>query len=259
MDDIRFNSLDNFTRYLINNNIRVLGSGKEGTCYKIGDKSYKLYNELYCNLYNNDVYVKRLLQYKNVIIDNIYFIRALIYYNDNVVGSVTEYASGINCGDKKLHRCKIDKLVNALSILKNNIYELSKLGIYVEDDFLPNVIYDGNNFKLIDTGDYFNYSELDSTLNKDNVMDIYRKNMTKIIKMLFTNITNKYYIVDHFIFGFLWHIDSPYKSYLVDTDMLCNPDETILGIKNTICEYIGYEIDTFSKCKSDLLKIRKRK
>ena len=81
----------------------------------------------------------------------------------------------------------------------------------------------------------------------------------KIIKILFLGITDKFYAKDNFVFDFLWYIDSPYKQYLVDTDMLINPVDTIIGIKNTIEEYVGYEIDAFSNCRKDIAKILKKK
>lgn len=254
MEDIRFNNLINLVDFFLCDRVKVLGSGSEGTCYKIGNYTYKLYNELYSDLLNNDIAIERLLKFRDIIIDNIYFIKAAMYYDNQLIGSVCEYASGKCCKGALLYRSKIDKLVRALNILKENIYELSKLGICIDDNFLGNVLYDGNNFKLIDTGSYFYY-------NKDDYDTdiIYLKNMKKIMKILFLGITDKIYMEDDFIFGFLWKIDSPYKYYLIDDDLIMNPGNTIIGIKNTIEEYIGYEIDTFSRCRKDLLKIKKRK
>lgn len=262
MEDIRFNSLVNFVNVF--GNVKVLGSGKEGTCYKKGSKTYKLYKPMYYNLYNNEVAIKRLLKFRNLLIDNIYFIRSLIYVGDDMIGSVSNYASGMNCGKVQLHRRNLDKLILSLSILKKNIYELSELGIYIEDEFLPNMLYDGNTFKLIDTGGYYYSSEiLDCEVfdceDKDDVLVIYRKNMKKIMKLLFQNITNIDTKNDDFIFAFLWYVDSPYKTYLIDTDLMINPDETIIGIRDTIEECVGHRIENFSSCRNELLKIRKRR
>ena len=79
--------------------------------------------------------------------------------------------------------------------------------------------------------------------------------MRKIISELFRNITYKYYELDNFIYSFLQDINSPYKNYLYDIDLLTNPDNTILEIKNTINEYMGYEIESFSNIKILLLII----
>lgn len=43
-----------------------------------------------------------------------------------------------------------------------------------------------------------------------------------------------------------------------DIDLMINPDETILGIRRELEEYIGYEILNFGECRMDLLRIKKR-
>ena len=252
MDNIIFSSKEDMEDLF--DNLRVLGSGSEGICYKNKKLVYKKYNEMYIDLYDNDIAIDRLLRFRNIIIENIYFIRSLIYLDNLMIGSISEYASGINCSKKMLFRCNIDKIIKALFVLKKNIYELSKLGICVEDNYLGNILYDGNNFKLIDTGSYYYYIDIPG-VNSFDEMFVYEKNMRKIVRMIFKNITNVD-MGDDFILSFLWKIDSPYKSYLVDRDLLCNPDETIIGIRNIISEYSGYEIDNFSSCKKLLKKNR---
>lgn len=262
MKDIRFNSLIQVVDFFCDTKLKVLGSGAEGTCYKVGNKTYKLYNDIYSDLFNNEVDKMNLLKFRDIIINNVYFIRALIYYENDLIGIITDYASGINCGKTLLYRRNLDKLILALNTLSDNIYELSKLGIYIEDHFLPNILYDNVNFKLIDTGSYYYSKEIpesDDNKDKDDIEVIYKKNMTKIMKMLFSSITNVDPLRDNFIFAFLWYIDSPYKKYLVDTDLLLNPGDTITGIRNTIQEEIGREITAFSQCKNDLLRIRKKR
>ena len=74
------------------------------------------------------------------------------------------------------------------------------------------------------------------------------------MRLLFMNITGSYLEDDNFVLSFLWRINSPYKSYLVDRDLLCNPDVTIMEIKNIISEYSGFDIDNFSNCKKLIKK-----
>lgn len=254
MENIKFNDEKEMKDYF--SKLIILGSGCEGTCYKNKGFVYKMYNREYIDLYSNEVAIERLLKFRDIIIENIYFIRGLICLDSVMVGSVSEYACGSSCVKRNLYRCKIDNLAKALTILKENVYELGKLGICLDDIFLGNILYDGDKFKLIDTGSYYYYKEMPDVLEFDELI-IYKKNMKKIMRVLLMNITNGE--VDKFILSFLWGVGSPYRSYLVDNDLLCNPDETIIGIKNTISEYIGYEIDSFSNCKKDLLKLRKIK
>lgn len=260
MEKIQFNSLIRVVNFF--SDADYLGRGHEGSCYRKGDSVYKLYNPLYCNLLDNDIARKRLLKFRNTIVENVYFIRKLIYFDNDLIGSVADYARGSNCIENKLYRKRIDKLVEALAILKKTIYELSQLGIYINDECLANTIYDGKVFKLIDVGSYLCSSEiLESEMDedKDDVLIIYRKNMCKIMKYLFGAITDKKEEYDNFIFSFLWYIDSPYKTYLIDSEMLMNPEQTIMGIRDTIQETIGREIVSFSNCRSDLMRIRKKR
>ena len=83
---------------------------------------------------------------------------------------------------------------------------------------------------------------------------VYRKNMRKVIHKLFLNITNYRGIEDNFIYRFLLNNDSIYKDYMKDIDLMINPDDTILGIKVELEEYIGYEINSFSECRKILVK-----
>lgn len=239
---------------------KFLGSGREGKCYKIGDKTYKFYNFSYCDLLDNVDSKSKLLKFRDLFIDNIYFIRALIFYDDLLVGSVTDYASGKSCDSVNLHRCNIKKLIEALANLKKSLYELSEVGIYVEDVFFSNILYDGNRFKLIDTSGYLYSTEIGEYehSDKDDILVIYEENMKSVIGELFRGITDKKYKNDNFIYSFLQEINSPYKDYLVDRDLLMYPDETIIGIRNIVCEYIGREIYSFSSCRGDLMKIRGR-
>lgn len=78
------------------------------------------------------------------------------------------------------------------------------------------------------------------------------------MKLLFKAITSYNSLIDNFIFAYLTEIDNEYKDYLVDTDLMIDPDTTIIGIRNAIQEGIGREITSFSNCRKDLLRIRKK-
>lgn len=260
MENIKFDEMSQVVEFFRGS--KKLGYGREGACYKIKNMSYKFYNSLYRSIYSDDESQSKLLRFRDKIVDNLYFIRALIFYGDKLMGSVTEYASGDSCGKLWLYKRNLDKLINALSILKKNVYQLSELGICIKDHDLSNVLYDGNVFSLIDVGDYY-YSN-DVIYMGDNVIvtdvdEIYRENMRKIVGLLFEGITGSYSIHDKFIFAYLQEVNSPYKDYLVDTDLMLEPDETIRGIRNEIQEGIGREITTFSNCRKDLQRIMKMK
>ena len=81
--------------------------------------------------------------------------------------------------------------------------------------------------------------------------------MRKIVSLLFEGITSSYGVYDKFVFAYLQEVKSPYKDYLKDIDLMLEPDETIIGIRNEIQEGIGREIATFSSCRKDLQRIMK--
>ena len=176
-----------------------------------------------------------------------------MYCNDMVVGSISKYSGGLSCSKLYLHMCKLDNLINVLSTLKKNVYELSKLGICIEDNFLGNILYFDGTFRFIDTGSYYNYTDIPGVIDYD-IDVVYRKNMGKIIHKLFLNITDYRVLEDQFIYKFLLENNSIYKEYMEDIDLMINPDDTILGIKRELEEYIGNEIDNFAECRKVLIK-----
>lgn len=256
MEDIRFYSMEELDNFLENG--RYLGRGREGICYKILNKTYKLYYHDYWT--SDPIEIENLLWFKDLMVENVYFIRGLIYVDDRMVASITDYAVGRSCGIVNLHRCNLDRLIVALATLKKTIYELSELGIYVYDSFVSNILYDRNSFKLIDTSSYLYSTEICGYgySNKDDILVIYEANMKAVIRVLFRKITDVREQQDNFIYSFLQEINSPYKDYLQDRDLLIHPDKTIIGIRDTICEYVGGEIDSFSNCRRDLLRVRKK-
>lgn len=260
MDDIKFKSLTDKKSFFKTNDVKYLGSGWEGSCYKKGNKVYKLYNNVFIDYIYNGVFSKEgLVKFSDVFIDNIYFIRALIYCEGFVVGSISDYASGRPCGDIKMYNVKIDNLINALKVLKNNIFELSELGIFIEDEFINNILYNGKNFKFIDTSRYYRFDDvLCDDDDIDDVCDIYELNMIRIMNILLGAITDKKEFNDNFVFNYLNKVNSCYKDYMIDKDLFLNPDTTINGIKDEIQNGIGREITTFGDCRKDLLRIKKR-
>ena len=252
MNNIVFKDLIQFVDF-VRTFDKKLGVGMEGTCYKKDDKTYKLYNHSYRDNYDNSKSQENLLKFRDIHVDNFYFIRSLIFIRSSIVGSVSKYADGKTCSKIYLHRRNLDDLINALNLLKKNIMDLSRKHIYINEFWLENILYDGIKFSFIDTGAY--YFQEDSG---DDVTTIYRKNITTIMKYLFKSITNFTSSLDNFIFAYLNEINSEYKDYLEDADLMINPDETIIGIRNVIQEGIGREITTFSDCRRELLRIRKK-
>lgn len=258
MNDIVFNDYIQMVNFFKHCECE-LGYGIEGYCYKYKNMSYKLYNNGTCMLNNNPNRISELLKFKNVIVDNIYFIRCLLFIGDDLIGVGSNYAPGVSCEKIFLHRKNLDTMIIALDILKKNIYSLSSKGIYISDFDLGNILYNDKVFSLIDTVDYYYNGDMqDDRCNIDTIDDIYRKNMVIVMRELFKGITDANTYCDNFVLAYLNKQDSKYKDYLIDTELLLNPVDTIMGIRMTIEEDIGRKIQSFSNCRKDLLRIRKK-
>jgi len=126
----------------------------------------------------------------------------------------------------------------------------------MEDIFLGNILYLDGTFRFIDTGSYYDYIDIPG-VDRNDVDLVYRKNMRKVINKLFLCITDYRGEEDNFIYRFLLDTDSIYKDYMCDIDLMIDPDNTILGIKREVEEYIGYGMDSFSTCRKELVKLKK--
>lgn len=267
MEDMVFASQAAFATFLEENKAQKLGYGIEGTCYRVGDMTYKVYNNAYREMLERKNLVHALKKYRDVFIDNVYFIRRLVYVGDMLACSVTNYADGVACNKISLYEKNLDTLIQAFEELSAALFELSAFGISTQDPFLGNILYNDQVFQLIDTAGYSPYrnrleksndnNRLEEDNNSDYLFALYKKNALPFMKLLLAKVTN--HKKDDFIFRYLKDIHSPYQDFLNDEDLLMEPDLTIASIRDAIQEGIGRKIDTFSSCKTDLVRTMRRK
>lgn len=233
--DMHFKDWKSFNEYL--SSIK-----KVGEHYYVGDnkKFIKLYSDDYLDRYNDLIDEEKLLKYKYLLIDGVVFVEGIIYLNGTIVGEISQYVEGMSGIDKYFGDIPIDKLILALEKLKNTVQEISKNGIIINDPYIENIIFDGNNFVLVDM------TEADDS--DKGYDDIFKENMINIMYELFEEIFIGREISNSNIYGYLKDINSKYKNFLYEDDyLLMNPGRLIKEIVLEIEGILGRKFNTINE------------
>ena len=153
---------------------------------------------------------------------------------------ISQYVEGMSGIDKYFGDIPIDKLILALEKLKNTVQEISKNGIIINDPYIENIIFDGNNFVLVDM------TEADDS--DKGYDDIFKENMINIMYELFEEIFIGREISNSNIYGYLKDINSKYKNFLYEDDyLLMNPGRLIKEIVLEIEGILGRKFNTINE------------
>ena len=218
------------------------GIKKVGEYYYVSDnkKFIKLYSDDYLERYHDVIDEEKLLKYKDLLVDGVVFVEGIIYLNGTIVGEISQYVEGKSGKDKYFGDIPIDKLILSLEKLKNTVQEISKNGIIINDPYIENIIFDGNNFVLVDM------TEADDS--DKNYDDIFKENMINIMYELFEEIFIGRGIDNSNIYGYLEDINSKYKNFLYEDDyLLMNPGRLIKEIVLEIEGILGRKFNTINE------------
>lgn len=230
-----FKDLESFNEYLS-------GIKKVGEHYYVSDnkKFIKLYSDDYLERYHDVIDEEKLLKYKDLLVDGVVFVEGIIYLNGTIVGEISQYVEGKSGKDKYFGDIPINKLILSLEKLKNTVQEISKNGIVINDPYIENIIFDGNNFVLVDM------TEADDC--DKNYDDIFKENMINIMYELFEEIFIGRGIDNSSIYGYLEDINSKYKNFLYEDDyLLMNPGRLIKEIVLEIEGILGKKFNTINE------------
>lgn len=236
MDDIYFNNSSNTLRYIRKNGVEIYDG-----VYKMNDgKLVKRYYKQKSLDRSDDFCEEKLLDFKDIYIDNIVFTRALIYSStQNIYATITEYVPGISIDIKSLGDYPIDELLIAIRRLEKTIKEISNLGIRAVDVYRGNIIYDGSKLTLIDTIEYCYSNDTKEKICMDNMLCImneiftsifYKNNLDSVMKV------HKYFSLRC---SELEHFNS--------INNLMTPIETLIKIRKFIEEDFNIKINTFNE------------
>lgn len=236
--------ISNWAKDFYFRNKKFLGVGIEGNCLKIdNERVAKLYHKNVLKKYEGKTSREKLLEFKDIQIDNFYFIKELIWVRFQMIGSIMPFVEGINLEDKVLGEISIDELCADLENLINSINCLSSEKIMVDDILRKNTIYN-NGFHFIDTGCFF-YSN-------QSFSNVFYYNVKEIIGMILYELFYELFIHFDVIRNLL---EEKYCNWCTDLDILCNPREFLFEIKKALEEKVEQEIYTFND--SSLILIRR--
>lgn len=246
MKDLYFTSELEIEKILKNK--EYLGSGVEGKCYKDNDRVLKFFHNY---LENNSIYDDNYyLQFRGIDVDNFYFVKNMIYLgngdNKKIIGTISNYASGNTLSYSSLYNVSINILIESLKILRNNVLELSKNAIFIDDSiFINNIIYDEKTFKFIDLSNLqYSYEE---------PYYLFKNNFYVIMREIFPSIINSY-SKESSVFKYINQIDNRYN-IAYDYELLLNPIKLISDLKKSLEDYCGIQINSFKD--SDLVLKKK--
>lgn len=139
--------------------LRFIGSGREGIVYQYGSEAIKLYN-------SSDEKVRLNLEdaAKLTEIDTarVLLPRRIIRNPENgaFLGYTTEFISKVPIMD--LFRMSIDKFADEIDTLKSDVMVLADCGVIVDDFIFGNTVFTGSQIYLVDPGSFRfrNYGEL---------------------------------------------------------------------------------------------------
>lgn len=249
MENLVFSCIEDFETILKKDNF--LGEGAQGTCY--------LYNEIWTLKIFKGRYTKYLqskgidsiLRYQDVEIDNYSFVKCLVFLGDTIAGALSPYTKGKDLTKIPLSSLNINDVASMAKELALSTELLTMLNIRAYDVRRKNIIYGDQGLTVIDTLGFDDFSGQN-----------YNKNLRVNLEMVMSCVINSalglidpsipmevdYEIVAYF----LRQIDSKYKDYATDVNLLMKPDELLLGIKSELEEFIETSISTFSDAKKPL-------
>lgn len=153
--------------------LKVLGRGKEGSCYLLNDQEViKLYHILQGN---------RKIYFEGFESGNISFPKDILFYSDRIIGYTMNYLHGEKIINGFKRELELEKLKQMYIDIRNVINDYDN--IYMEDFCLENILldYQSNKFNLIDTSRwYLKENSKDKNimwLNKSLVYVLLRKNL----------------------------------------------------------------------------------
>ena len=204
MKDLYFDHFNDLQDYVYNHKVKSLGSGREGTCFLLDDNSV-------IKILYSDYYSEYALQFKDIDSATFVFAKNCTFVKDYVRAIMMEYVEGDSLSKHKPIEQRIDLLGDKLQILTDSLDDISSKGILVKDFHCGNLIYDGNNFKVVDTLPYLYLPG--NNYKNENLYEV----MNRIYSFLLDDIMKYKKISKEFGYiGNIDRLDNPaiYLSYL---------------------------------------------
>lgn len=233
MEHLRFKNYNDLTSFI--NSLPFIGEGGDGAVYLVDNKwSLKIFHHWRTS-------ASDIIPFLNLEIDGFAFPVSIVYLREEVVGVIAPFIKGKDISAKKLAGEEISKVITASSALLPGIEELSYLHILARDAEEVNIIYGDNNLMVIDPLQFEFLSS--KNIFAENLEIV----MTSVVNSALDERTLK-------INTFLKLINSRYKNYQNDWELLSHPKELFLGIKSELEECLQLRIERFSDVEEPLIR-----
>ena len=228
MKDLFFNNYNELKEYVNIHKVKSLGSGREGTCFLLDDNSV-------IKLLYSDYYSDYALQFKDIESPTFVFPKNCAFVKDYVRAIIMEYVQGDSLSKHKPIEQRIDLLGDKLQILTDSLDDISSKGILVKDFHCGNVIYNDNEFKVIDTLPYL-------YLHGNNYKN---ENLYEVMNRIYS-----------FLLEDIMKYNEIYKKYgyIGNIDKLDNPAIYLRYLKEELENITDQEINTLSEANKVLKK-----
>ena len=215
-----FESREKVLEYIKAHKARILDMGNQGHCTLLDNGRVAKY------LYQD--YTDYVLGFKNIKTKSYIFPDDGFYVDNYVVTLLMDYVNGLVLNNNKPLDQNLNTLGSQLKALAYDTLRIGEQGVLVKDFHCKNVIYDGNQFKVIDTLPYLLLPG--GVFITDNLREV----MNRIFEFLLEGII-KYRLV--------WEK----HDYRGNIDCLRYPDKYLQELKTYLENTLGVPINTLGE------------
>lgn len=239
---MKFRDMTHLNMWLEYHKEDILGSGAQGTCFRVENKVYKIFNEFYDKYgYDQIIYDRNiLLQFSDIINNTYIWPLDVIMVGNIVVGYMYDYVNGRDlCGINPLS-INLDKFDKNLRKVPSDIKIISDYGVETYD-VMYNILYGNKGFYVIDSLEY-----MLSNIDGDQLFKINARNFNNEIKLFLT-----YDYFDKFI-----QSNSLLREMYFDSDT--SSIEFLKEFRKKLSEFEGYEIQRLGDARGCVSYTRRR-
>lgn len=220
MGKLVFESREDVMSFINDHTTKNLDIGRQGRCVLLDNGQVAKY------LY--DDYTEYVLGFRNIMTKSYIFPKEGMYVGNYIVALLMDYAKGDTLMQSKPVNQDLTTLANNLRTLSYDTLRIGEQGVLVKDFHCGNIIYDGEQFKVIDTLPYLLLPG--GMYQNDNLREV----MNRVYACLLEEIM-KYKMV--------WE-NHDYKGNM---DALRYPHQYIAELKSYLERTLGEEIKTINE------------
>ncbi len=230
MENLYFDSKNDLNNYLNEHTVRRLGAnvGKDGYCCLLD-------NGMVAKFLYDEFLPAYALQFKDFNYRSFVFAKSAAFVGEYVKTVFMDFAPGKSLYEERPLDQRLDVLGDSLEVLTGDIVAVSERGLFVKDFHPGNIIYDGYQFRIIDT---FPYLLLPNGIfTKENFFEV----MNRLYNCLLEEVLRNQKVRARF-------------SFWGNLNYLENPKEYLLAIKSFIEEMTNQEVNTLKEAHLALTK-----